>query len=122
MPNPSKKSLDTCSYSESASISYSTIYPTIEMPPEQVIFAENLENINLEQDRVDQSPLVTPTPGIAWIIKTQRPVSESIAAPDEEDSKAFLIPPVFEHQDFQNDGPAVLSAAIRFYGKTKVST
>ena len=59
-----------------------TIYPTIEMPPEQVIFAENLENINLEQDRVDQSPLVTPTPGIAWIIKTQRPVSESIAAPD----------------------------------------
>jgi len=96
-----------------------TIYPTIEMPPEQVIFAENLENINLEQDRVDQSPLVTPTPGIAWIIKTQRPVSESIAAPDEEDSKAFLIPPVFEHQDFQNDGPAVLSAAIRFYGKTE---
>ena len=96
-----------------------TIYPTIEMPSEEVLFAKNLENIHLEQESVNQDPLITPTPGITWIIKTQRPASESTTTLDEEGGKAFLLPPVFEHQDFQNDGPAVLSAAIRFYGKTE---
>ncbi len=98
-----------------------TIYPTVDMPPEEVIFAENLEDINIEPEETNanRSSVVTLTPGITWIIKTQRPPSDSKTPVEAEGSKALLIPPVFEHQDFQNDGPAVLSAAIRFFGKTE---
>lgn len=97
----------------------SVIYPTIDTPPEDVIFAENLNELS-ENDMIsDQRILITPTSGIAWFIEEPQSTGSPLLPYGESGDSASIIPPVFEYQDYQNDGPAVLSAVLRFLGKNE---
>jgi tetratricopeptide (TPR) repeat protein len=95
----------------------SVIYPTIDTPSEEVIFAENLDELSENNLMSDQNPLITPTPGITWFIEELQPTISPLLPYGESGNSAAIIPPVFEYQDYQNDGPAVLSAVLRFFGK-----
>ncbi len=102
-------------------------YTPPELPSKEVLFAESLENLS-EIPQAD--PLAdlrqTPTPsGYARVAEWEYldpnlnydiSSTESISG---EETIVRLIPPVFEHADLFNDGAAILSADLRYWGKVE---
>ena len=99
-------------------------YPVIEFPDKDVLFAESLENLsalNQEDPLADLRQTPTPSeyarvaeweyldPNLNYSVRTGEQPPETITTVN-------LIPPVFEHADLYNDGAAILSAAMRFWG------
>ena len=99
-------------------------YTPIELPDKDVLFAESLENLSAitqadpladlrqtptpsEYDRVAQWEYLDPNLNYAI---------SSGARQIEDDVNIRLIPPVFEHADLYNDGAAILSALMRYWG------
>ena len=99
-------------------------YEPLEFPDAQVLFAESLENLSVLQQ---EDPLAdlrqTPTPSeysrvAEWQYLDPNlyyAVSSGGLSP-EETVTVQLIPPVFEHADLYNDGAAILSADLRYWG------
>ncbi len=93
-------------------------YPTLELPSEEVVFAENLAEIAEANLSTDPDIIPTATPGVAWIIEEPSATFEPGAGEIEESAPAVMIlEPVFERRDYQNDGPAALSALLRHLGE-----
>ncbi len=122
--------MDTGTYGKSLVIPVSTpdpqqfripaVYPTIELPSEEVVFAENLEEIAGSNILAEPETLFTATPGVAWIIEESQPTFEAGLPVQDIAGQAVTIPaPVFEQQDYQNDGPAALSALLRHFNKNE---
>ena len=99
-------------------------YTPVELPDKDVLFAESLENLSAIA-QVD--PLAdlrqTPTPSeydrVAnweYLDPNLNYAISSGAKPIEEDADIRLIPPVFERADLHNDGAAILSALMRYWG------
>ena len=96
-----------------------TFYPTIELPSEEVLFAENLEDISNEELLPESIVSMTPTPGVLWVIKaTEGPLQSGQTIHSEEISHNISMP-AFELQDYLNDGATALSTVLRFYGKNE---
>lgn len=93
-------------------------YPTLELPDKEVLFASDITEL-LNPGEV-QKQFTLPTPeitknGVEWVYaSTEIPAYDSGLETNYE--SATVIPPVFERADFLNDGPAALSAIIRFWG------
>ena len=99
-------------------------YDPIELPDKEVLFAESLENLSaISQEDPLADLRQTPTPSeysrvAAWeyldpnlnyaVNSNGQPLSGAV--------NVKLIPPVFEHRDLFNDGPAILSACLRYWG------
>lgn len=100
------------------------IYTPLELPDQQVLFAESLENLSAI---ANEDPLAdlrqTPTPSeytrvAEWEYQDPN-LNYAISSgqnPTDENVSVSLIPPVFERADLFNDGPAILSACLRYWG------
>ena len=99
-------------------------YTPIELPDKDVLFAESLENLSA---LTQADPLAdlrqTPTPSeydrVAnweYLDPNLNYAISSGAKPVEENADIRLVPPVFEHADLNNDGAAILSALMRYWG------
>ncbi len=102
-------------------------YTPLEFPDKEVLFAESLESLS---DIAQADPLAdlrqTPTPStysrVAEWEYLDPNLNYSINAGDhsnDDNIAVRLIPPVFEHADLFNDGAAILSAALRFWGEVE---
>ena len=100
-------------------------YDPIELPDPQVLFAESLENlseINQEDPLADLRQ--TPTPSeysrvAVWEYldpELNYEISAGASSGSDQVISQQLIPPVFEHADLFNDGAAILSALLRYWG------
>lgn len=103
------------------------VYEPLEFPDSQVLFAESLENLSaISQEDPLADLRQTPTPSeyskvAAWeyLDPNLNYAISSGGLPKEETVSIQLIPPVFEHADLFNDGPAILSADLRYWGITE---
>lgn len=99
-------------------------YDPIELPDKEVLFAESLENLSaLSQEDPLADLRQTPTPSeysrvAAWeyLDPNLNYAVNSNGQPLDDTVNVQLIPPVFEHRDLFNDGPAILSACLRYWG------
>lgn len=99
-------------------------YEPLELPDQQVLFAESLENLSMLNQ---EDPLAylreTPTPSDYSRVAEWEYLDPNLNyairsggdVPDEN-VNVQLIPPVFERADLFNDGPAILSACLRYWG------
>ena len=98
-------------------------YEILELPDQQVLFAESLENLSalsVEDPLADLRQ--TPTPSeysrvADWEYKDPS-LNYAISSDGrslDEDLTLQMIPPVFEHADLYNDGAAILSACFRYW-------
>ncbi len=119
--------LDGISYGKSLILPVSTVnplnyriqtyYPTLDLPSKEVIFAENLEDINSSEPYLEITFTPTPTPGVLWVIEDPEKSSTNDSATLSEEVNDRLEMPIFEMADYLNDGPASLSTFLRFYEK-----
>ncbi len=96
-----------------------TQFATPDLPSEDVLNANGLEDLSLNQQELVYEDTPTPTPGIAWVY---RPTEFVFTGSDSELSATQAVtiePPVFERADYQNDGPAILSAVLRLLHKNE---
>ena len=99
-------------------------YTPIELPDKDVLFAESLENLSAITQADPLADLrQTPTPSeydrVAnweYLDPNLNYAISSGEKPIEENADIRLIPPVFEHADLHNDGAAILSALMRYWG------
>ena len=99
-------------------------YTPLELPDKDVLFAESLENLSAITQADPLADLrQTPTPSeyervAAWeyLDPNLNYAISSGTKPAEEITNIQLIPPVFEHADLNNDGAAILSALMRYWG------
>lgn len=99
-------------------------YPPIELPDKDVLFAESLESLSAINQADPLADLrQTPTPSeydrvAEWeyLDPNLNYAISSGAKPIAENTDIRLIPPVFEHADLYNDGAAILSALMRYWG------
>ncbi len=102
-------------------------YTPPELPDKEVLFAESLESLS---DITQSDPLAdlrqTPTPsGYARVAEWEyldpnlNYAVNSSKVISDENMVIRLIPPVFEHTDLFNDGAAILSADLRYWGETE---
>ena len=99
-------------------------YTPVELPDKDVLFAESLENLSAITQADPLADLRrTPTPSeydrVAnweYLDPNLNYAISSGAKPIEEDADIRLIPPVFERADLHNDGAAILSALMRYWG------
>ena len=100
------------------------VWTPLELPDRDVLFAESLENLSAVSQ---EDPLAalrqTPTPSdyarVADWEYLDPSMNYALNASESDKSEAedvMLVPPVFEHADLFSDGPAILSAALRFWG------
>ena len=96
----------------------------LELPDRQVLFAESLENLSAVSR---EDPLAdlrqTPTPSEYSLVAQWEYLDPNLnyaitygEQPPSEEKHIQLIPPVFEHADLFNDGAAILSANLRYWG------
>jgi len=99
-------------------------YTPLELPDQQVLFAESLENLSAI---TQEDPLAelrqTPTPSeynrvAEWEYLDPNLNYDVSSAEKNSDIEmtVSLIPPVFEQADLYNDGAAILSACLRYWG------
>ncbi len=102
-------------------------YDPLELPDKQVLFAESLESLS-EITQADpladlrQTPTVSEFGKVAEWEYLDPNLNYAIRSGNSslpEDTKIRLIPPVFEHADLNNDGAAILSALLRYWGKVE---
>ncbi len=100
------------------------VYDPIELPDKEVLFAESLENLSaISQEDPLADLRQTPTPSeysrVAdweYLDPNLNYAINSNGKPLDIAENVNLIPPVFEHGDLFNDGPAILSACLRYWG------
>ena len=99
-------------------------YTPLELPDRQVLFAESLENLSAVSR---EDPLAdlrqTPTPSEYSLVAQWQYLDPNLNyaitygdQPSDEEKQIQIIPPVFEHADLFNDGAAILSANLRYWG------
>ena len=99
------------------------VYEPLDLPDTQVLFAEDLDSLSALNA---EDPLAalrqTPTPSEYSRVAEWQYLDPNLnyaiqggAENTEENADIHLIPPVFEHADLFNDGPAILSAAFRYW-------
>ena len=102
-------------------------YTPLEFPDRDVLFAESLESLS---GITQEDPLAdlrqTPTPSayarVAEWEYLDPNLNYSVNTSETEskvDDTIRLIPPVFEHADLFNDGAAILSADLRYWGEVE---
>ena len=99
-------------------------YTPLELPDKQVLFAENLESLSVitrEDPLADlrQTPTVSEYSKVAEWEYLDPNLNYAVRSGNNtlpEDTRISLIPPVFEHADLNNDGAAILSALLRYWG------
>lgn len=92
-------------------------YETITLPDREVLFTEDISDLNM-RDPLEEFR-VTPIPdeeqrAAQWVYLeeyNERDTQEMLTA-----DPVILTAPVFEHADLFNDGPAALSALLRYNG------
>ena len=101
-------------------------YTPLELPDQQVLFAESLESLaNISQISdpladLRQTPTVSEYSKVAdWEYLDPNLNYDVRSSGSESDVPVRLdiIPPVFERADINNNGAAILSAALRYWGK-----
>ena len=102
-------------------------YTPLDLPDKQVLFAENLESL-AEITQADpladlrQTPTVSEYSKVAEWEYLDPNLNYAIRSGNTvlpEDTRIRLIPPVFEHADLNNDGAAILSALLRYWGEVE---
>ena len=99
-------------------------YTPVELPDKDVLFAESLENLSAITQADPLTDLrQTPTPSeydrVAKWEYLDPNLNYAISSGTklvEDDINIRLVPPVFEHADLYNDGAAILSALMRYWG------
>ena len=100
------------------------IWTPLELPDKEVLFAESLENLSsISQEDPLADLRQTPTPSEYSRVAEWEFLDPNMnyelnygSRTNQDDIKIDLIPPVFERADLFNDGPAILSAALRYWG------
>ena len=99
----------------------------LELPDKDILFAESLENLSAATEADPLADLrLTPTPEDYSRVAQWEYLDPELnyavtygTARDLSSISIRLIPPVFEHADLFNDGAAILSAILRFWGETE---
>ena len=104
-----------------------SVWVPLELPDKEILFAESLENLSAASEIDPLADLrETPIPEeysrvAAWEYQDPELNYEVTygSRDDFSETEIRLIPPVFEHADLFNDGAAILSALLRFWGETE---
>ncbi len=100
-------------------------YEPLELPDEQVLFAESLESLSVITQAdpladLRQTPTVSDYSKVAEWEYLDPNLNYAISSGERNsaaESQIALVPPVFERSDLCNDGPAILSAVLRYWGE-----
>ena len=102
-------------------------YDPLDLPEKQVLFAESLESLS-EKTQADpladlrQTPTVSEYGKVAEWEYLDPNLNYAVRSGNSilpENTQIRLAPPVFEHADLNNDGAAILSALLRFWGEVE---
>lgn len=101
----------------------SGIFTPLDLPEKEVLFAEDISVLDpidpLADLRAAEEETEDGVKAAEWVYLDEFTANTEGVGLSLDTESVFLTAPVFEHADLFNDGPAVLSAILRFYGITE---